>query len=294
MAINDLRIAIRRKNYSIRTEKSYTDWVGRLFRFISPVSPTDVDQQNIVAFLEYLAVHRGLSPSTQSLALNAISFYIKQVLNREIGDISSFIRAKPREKLPVILNPDEVSAVLDILNGVQWLVVSLLYGAGLRIMEAVRLRVQDIDFGYNQIIVRNGKGNKERVVPLPAKLIKPLKVHLEDVKRQHDADIKQGHGSVYMPQGLVKKYGKTDQQWVWQYVFPSHKLSVDPVSTVVRRHHINESTIQKCVRNTSRKLDINKRVTCHVFRHSYATHLLERGMGRFLLLQNRHTLHPCR
>ena len=277
-ALNDLRVAIRRKNYSIRTEKSYSDWVGRLFRFISPISPVEVGPKNIVAFLEYLAVQRGLSPRTQSLALNAISFYFKQVLNKEIGDISHFIRAKPREKLPVILAQGEVSAILDVLNGVQWLVVSLLYGAGLRIMEAVRLRVHDIDFSYNQIIVRNGKGNKERVVPLPAKLIRPLKNHLEDVKKLHDSDIKQGHGSVYMPQGLVKKYGKSDQQWVWQYVFPSHKLSVDPVSTVVRRHHINESTIQKCVRNTSRKLDINKRVTCHVFRHSYATHLLERGL----------------
>ncbi len=280
-AINDLRIAIRRKNYSIRTEKSYTDWVGRLFKYISPVSPLKVDQQNIVAFLEYLAVHRGLSPRTQSLALNAISFYFKQVLNKEIGDISHFIRAKPREKLPVILVQSEVSAILDDLNGVQWLVVSLLYGAGLRIMEAIRLRVHDIDFGYNQIIVRNGKGKKERVVPLPAKLIKPLKNHLGNVKRLHDADINQGHGGVYMPEELVKKYGKSDKQWVWQYVFPSYKLSVDPVSTAIRRHHINESTTQKCVRNTSRKLNINKRVTCHVFRHSYATHLLERGMDRF-------------
>ena len=292
--INRLRIAIRLKNHSIRTEKTYATWVQQFLKFNMQKAASELGSQSVLDFLEYLAIQRGVAPGTQSLALNAISFYFKNVLDREIGDISQFVRARPREKLPIILTRDEVSTVLNELSGVRWLVVSLLYGAGLRIMEAVRLRVHDIDFSYNQIIVRNGKGNKERVVPLPAKLIRPLENHLEDVKKLHDSDIKQGHGSVHMPQGLVKKYGKSDQQWVWQYVFPSHKLSVDPVSTVVRRHHINESTIQKCVRNTSRKLDINKRVTCHVLRHSYATHFLERGLGRFLLLENRHTLHPCR
>jgi integron integrase len=276
--INRLRIAIRRKNHSIRTEKTYATWVLKFLKFSIQKDETEVGAQSVQDYLEYLAIQRGVAPGTQSLALNAISFYFKNVLEREIGDISQFVRARPREKLPIILTRGEVSTVLNELTGVRWLVVSLLYGAGLRIMEAIRLRVQDIDFGYSQIIVRDAKGNKERVVPLPAKSIQAMKDHLRGVKEQHLDDLEQGNGSVYMPQGLIKKYGKSANQWVWQYVFPSKKLSVDPRSNIIRRHHINESTIQKCVRDLSRKLDINKRVTCHTFRHSYATHLLERGM----------------
>jgi len=268
--------------------------VQQFLKFSIPEAASEIGSQSVIGFLEYLAIQRGGAPGTQSLALNAISFYFKNVLEREIGDISQFVRARPREKLPIILTRDEVSTVLTELSGVRWLVVSLLYGAGLRIMEAIRLRVQDIDFGYSQIIIRDAKGNKERVVPLPSKSIQAMKDHLCGVKEQHMDDLEQGFGRVYMPQGLVKKYGSSANQWVWQYVFPSLKLSVDPRSNIVRRHHINESTIQKCVRDLSRKLEINKRVTCHTFRHSYATHLLERGMDRFLLLQNRHTLHPCR
>lgn len=276
--IDSLRIAIRRLNHSIRTEKTYTDWVLKFLNFNLYQNSTDIDKEGVLKYLEYLAIERMVAPKTQSVALNAISFYFKNVLSREIGDISQFVRSKSREKLPVILTRDEVSLVLSNLEGLQWLVACLLYGAGLRIMEAIRLRVQDIDFGYSQIIVRDAKGNKERVVPLPSKSIEAMKEHLSDVKKQHADDLEQGFGSVYMPQGLVKKYGKSDQQWVWQYVFPSKKLSVDPRSNIVRRHHINESTIQRAVRNLSRKLEINKRVTCHTFRHSYATHLLERGM----------------
>ncbi len=276
--INRLRLAIRRKNYSIRTEKTYTTWVEKFLDFHSRMGSDEVSSQVVVDFLEYLAIERGVAPGTQSLALNAVSFYFKNVLDRDMGDISQFVRAKPREKLPVILTREEVGTVLNELNGLHWLIVSLLYGAGLRIMEAVRLRIQDIDFGYSQIIIRDAKGNKERSMPLPARLMQPLKEHFGEVKKQHESDLDEGFGRVYMPQGLVKKYGKSDQQWVWQYAFPSHKLSVDPRSNIVRRHHINESTIQKCVRNLSRKLEINKRVTCHTFRHSYATHLLERGM----------------
>jgi len=276
--INRLRIIIRRKNHSIRTEKAYSDWLLRFLKFSSHKDIAEIDSQDVVAFLEYLAIQRGVSPKTQSLALNALSYYFKNVRQKEIGDISHFVRAKPREKLPLVLTRNEVSAFLEQLKGVQWLVVSLLYGAGLRIMETVRLRVQDIDFGFNQIVVREGKGNKERVIPLPARLIQPLKDHLLKVKQQHENDLSQGHGSVFMPHTLEKKYGKSSQLWVWQYVFPSYKLSVDPRTDSIRRHHISESSIQKRVRNLSRQLTINKRVTCHSFRHSYATHLLERGM----------------
>jgi integron integrase len=265
--IDQLRIAIRRKNNSIRTEKSYTDWTIRFFRFLPDKSVEDISPSDVVSFLEHLAIQRGVAPKTQSSALNALSYYFKQVREQELGDISHFIRAKPRQKLPVILTRQEVGDMLNALEGIQWLVVSLLYGAGLRIMEAMRLRAQDIDFGFNQIIVREGKGNKERVVPLPARLITPLKEHLTSIKQQHDADLEAGYGGVFMPPGLQKKYAKSNKQWVWQYVFPSKKLSVDPRSGIIQRHHINESTIQKRVRTTARDLKINKRVTCHTFRH---------------------------
>jgi len=276
--INSLRTEVRRMNYSIRTEKGYTDWVQKFLEFNRYQNRTDIDQHGVIKYLGYLAIERQVAPKTQSVALNAISFYFKNVLGHEIGDISQFVRAKPRLKLPIIMSRDEVSLILSNLEGVQWLVVSLLYGAGLRIMEAIRLRVQDIDFGYSQIIVRDAKGNKERAVPLPVKLMQFMKDHLAEVKKQHSEDLDQGLGRVYMPHTLVLKYGKSDQQWVWQYLFPSYKLSVDPRSGVVRRHHINETTIQRCVRNLSRKVEIHKRVTCHTFRHSYVTHLLERGM----------------
>lgn len=275
--IDRLRVAIRRKNYSIRTEKAYIDWLQRFLKFSSCKAVADIDASDVVAFLEHLAIKRGVSPKTQSLALNALSFYFKNVRQKEIGDISHFVRAKPRQKLPVILTRDEVSSMLEQLSGIQWLLVSMLYGAGLRIMEAVRLRVQDIDFGFNQIIVRESKGNKERVVPLPARLIQPMKDHLLKVKQQHEEDLSQGNGRVFMPHTLAAKYGKSCNLWFWQYVFPSHKLSVDPRTGSIRRHHIDESTIQKRVRNISRKLKMNKRITCHTFRHSYATHKLERG-----------------
>jgi integron integrase len=265
--IDQLRKAIRRKNCSIRTEKSYTDWTLRFFRFIPEKTVDDISPSDVVSFLEHLAVQLEVAPNTQSAALNALSYYFKQVRKRELGDISNFIRAKPRQKLPVILTRQEVGDILNSLEGIQWIIVSLLYGAGLRIMEAVRLRVHDIDFGFNQIIVRENKGNKERVVPLPARLIDQLKSHLTTIKQQHDEDLKTGYGSVFMPPGLQKKYAKSNKQWVWQYVFPSKKLSVDPRSGIIQRHHINESTIQKRVRTTARDLKINKRVTCHTFRH---------------------------
>ncbi len=269
---------MRRLNRSIRTEKTYVDWIGKFLRFHGDKPVDSLVPENVVEFISNLAVERGLAPGSQSVALNALSFYFKQVRQQELGDISHFIHARPRQKLPVILSREEVASVLERVNGVHWLVISLLYGAGLRIMEAVRLRVQDIDFAYTQIIVRESKGNKERVVPLPARLIDPMKNHLRAVKSLHDQDLVEGFGSALMPTGAITKYGKSSTQWVWQYVFPSLKLSIDPRSGMTRRHHINESTIQKKVRNLARELEIPKRVGCHTFRHSFATHLLEKGV----------------
>lgn len=269
---------VRANGYSIRTEQTYTHWLNRFLRFCKNARSGSIDNQSVIAYLSYLSAERSVAPATQSLALNAISFYFKSVLNQELGDLSDFVKAKRREKLPVVLSTEEVSAMLGALSGVQLALVSLLYGCGLRLMEAVRLRVQDIDFSYQQVIIRNGKGNKERVVPLPVKLVEPLKAHLSRIKTQHSEDLDLGYGSVYMPAELVKKYGKSDKQWVWQYLFPSIKLSVDPRSNKVRRHHLSERSLQRLVTDTARKLEIAKRVTCHVFRHSFATHQLERGM----------------
>tara|TARA_R110002167_G_scaffold272029_1_gene478538 strand:+ start:137 stop:1507 length:1371 start_codon:yes stop_codon:yes gene_type:complete len=276
--IEKLIYVIRSKGYSIRTEKTYVHWVNRFLKFNANQKTESLDDQSVIAYISYLAVNKGVSPATQALALNAISFYFKSVLTQELGDLSAFIKAKKRHKLPVVLTSDEVISILKEVSGVQLLLVSLLYGGGLRLMEAVRLRVQDVDFGYQQIIIRNAKGNKERIVPLPVKISDSMKQHIIEMKRQHEIDIKDGFGSVYMPAELVKKYGKSDKQWVWQYIFPSTKLSVDPKTQIIRRHHLHESTLQKTVRNVARKLNIPKRVTCHTFRHSFATHNLERGM----------------
>lgn len=277
-AIEKLIYVIRAKGYSIRTEKTYIHWVNRFLVFKFRQNLKEFDDACVIAYVSFLAVDKGVSAATQALALNAISFYYKSVLNIELGDLSAFVKAKKRHKLPVVLTQEEVVLMLKEFSGVQLLLVSLLYGCGLRLMEAVRLRVQDIDFGYQQIIIRNAKGNKERIVPLPVKIAGSIKQHIADINRQHKTDIQDGFGSVYMPSELVKKYGKSDKQWVWQYIFPSSKLSLDPKTKVVRRHHLHESTLQKSVRNAARKLNISKRVTCHTFRHSFATHNLERGM----------------
>ena len=276
--INDLRLAIRRLNYSIRTEKAYTDWVGRFLHFHKDVRVDDLLDKHIVTYIEHLAVQREVAPATQAAALNAIVFYFKHVLQRDIGDFSDFVKAKRREKLPVVLTTDETAKMLSAVDGIYYLLFALMYGCGLRVMEAVRLRVQDIDFGYQQVIVRESKGNKERVVPLPAKLNNTLKTHLTNIKKQHDTDLADGYGTVYVPPGLAKKYGPSSKQWVWQYVFPSYKVSADPKSGLIRRHHVHETAVQRKVRDVARQLGLQKRVTCHTLRHSFATHCLERGL----------------
>ncbi len=275
--LDALRLVIRRFNYSIRTEKSYVDWVRRFFQYHSNTDLPSLTGEHIKSFIEFLALDKGVAPATQAAALNGVVFYFKNVRAQDPGDFNDFIRAKRREKLPVVLTPQEVSRLINGVSQAYYLIVSLLYGCGLRVMEAARLRVQDIDFGYQQIIVREGKGNKERVIPLPITLTDALRAHLDKIRIQHNEDLKQGHGTVYMPHRLANKYGPSSKQWAWQYVFPAQRLSVDPKSGLVRRHHVHESAIQKQVRNVSRALGFEKRVTCHTFRHSYATHLLERG-----------------
>jgi len=272
-----MKAEIRRRGYSIRTEQTYISWVARYIGFHQGHNPADLDMSAISSFLEHLALARNVSSSTQNQALNALVFLYKQVLGQELGKLESFVRAKRPKRLPVVLTPGEVRRLLGGMHGVFRLQAGLLYGAGMRLMECVRLRVQDVDFEYRQIIVRNGKGMKDRVVPLPDSCIEPLQIHLAEVKRLFKQDLAEGHGEVFLPDALARKYPKAATEWRWQYVFPSQRLSVDPRSKQVRRHHLHENGLQKAVKQAANAAGIEKRASCHSLRHSFATHLLEHG-----------------
>lgn len=275
--LDQVRAAIRVKHYSRRTEASYVNWIKRFILFHGKRHPREMGEAEINQFLTHLAVKENVAPSTQNQALCAIIFLYKRVLKREIGDLGDLIWAKKPKKLPVVLTKSEVKAVIAQLHDVKQLMVKILYGAGLRLLECLRLRVQDIDFEYAQIIVRDAKGKKDRVTVLPETIIDELKRHLEKVKRLHEKDLKQGFGEVYLPYALEKKYTNANKEWKWQYIFPAPKLSIDPRSGKTRRHHLNESYLQKVVKVAVQKAGINKHATCHTFRHSFATHLLEAG-----------------
>ena len=231
----------------------------------------------IEAFLTHLAVKENVAASTQNQALAALLFLYREVLNKDLDGPIDAMRAKRPKRLPTVLTKEEVSKVIGFLSGTNQLMVKLLYGSGLRLMECVRLRVKDVDFAQRQIIVRDGKGMKDRVTMLPDVLIPPLQEHLRHVKRIHDDDLAKGYGSVYLPFALERKYPNANREWIWQYVFPAYKRSTDPRSGAIRRHHIHESGLQKAVKRAAKLAGINKRVTCHTFRHSFATHLLENG-----------------
>ncbi|MEN8171223.1 MAG: integron integrase [Pseudomonadota bacterium] len=268
---------IRLRDYSIRTEQTYETWVVKFMTFQPHNEIDDFSALDVKAFLEHLVVHGNVSASTQNVALNALNFFFNEVIKRPIGELGGFARAKRAKRLPTVLSSQEVNALLDDMDGVQYLMAALLYGSGMRLMECVRLRVQDLDFSYHQVLVRNGKGKKDRVVPLPQKLEPLLREHLLGVKKQHEDDLDDGFGEVFMPDALARKFTKGAVDWSWQYVFPSGRLSVDPRSKKQRRHHVDESSLQKAVKRASRNVGINKRVSCHTLRHSFATHLLENG-----------------
>jgi integron integrase len=272
-----LSTEIRTRHYSIRTEKSYEHWVRRFIAFHGLSSPRDLTPAAVKEYLEYLAEEREVSASTQNQALNALVFLYDQVLHEPLGPIGEFTKAKRPQRIPVVLSAEEVGRLLENLSGTKALMAGLLYGSGLRLMECLRLRVKDIDFALGQIVVRDGKGQKDRVTVLPKKYEQALREHLAQVRKQHQKDLAGGGGDVYIWPGLERKYPKAAKEWIWQYVFPAEGLSVDPRSKKVRRHHMHESILQRAVREAALKAGLTKPVSCHVLRHSFATHLLESG-----------------
>lgn len=240
-----LLVEIRRRNYSIRTEQSYEHWVSRFIAFCGNQSISSLGADDVRRFLEHLAIEKNVAASTQNQALNALVFLFDQVLQQPLGDLKGFARAKRPKRLPVVLSKPEVERLLNQLQGKHRLMASLLYGAGLRLMECVRLRIKDVDFDYNQITVRDGKGQKDRVVPLPKRLIPALQDHLKDVRNLHNSDLESGFGEVYLPGALARKYPNAPKEWGWQFLFPSSRISVDPRSGIARRHHIHETSLQK-------------------------------------------------
>lgn len=268
---------LRVKHYSMRTEKSYVDWIKRFIWFHDKKHPKDMGAPEVEAFLSHLAVERNVSSSTQNQAKSALLFLYKEVLEINLPWLDNVTQAKVPKRIPVVMTKQEVQAVLTRLDGTVWLIASLLYGSGLRIMECLRLRVKDVDFSRREILVREGKGFKDRVTMLPSSLVEPLKTHLSKVQALHQQDLASGHGEVYMPMALDKKYPNAGKEWGWQYVFPSRNLSTDPRSGVVRRHHADEKAIQRQMKKAVLLAGITKPATPHTFRHSFATHLLEGG-----------------
>lgn len=275
--LDQVRACLRVKHYSKRTEEAYINWIKRFIIFHNKKHPNEMGEKEIKEYLTSLAVEGKVAASTQNQALCAIIFLYKEVLKKKIGNLEDIIWAKKPKKLPVVYTRDEVKTVLKNLTGTEWIICNILYGAGLRLIECLRLRTQDIDFTYNQIIIRSGKGDKDRVTILPDIIKEVLKARLNDVKKQHLKDLEKGNGSVYLPYALEKKYPNASKEWGWQYVFPSGDLSMDPRSGITRRHHLNESAIQKAIKLANRKAGIIKNAGCHSLRHSFATHLLEAG-----------------
>jgi integron integrase len=275
--LDRLRAEIRMRHYSLRTEQAYVDWARRFILFHNKRHPKEMGAGELRDFLSHLAVDRNVSASTQNQAKSALLFLYREVLKIELPWLDEVISAKTAKRLPVVLTQVEMRDLLNAMSGTMGLMASLLYGTGMRLMEGLRLRVKDVEFSRREIIVREGKGNKDRVTVLPENVILPLKAHLEKVKALHERDLAAGFGEVFLPDALAVKYPSAPKAWGWQFVFPSPVRSIDPRSGVERRHHVYETSVQRAVREASRLAGIHKPVTPHVLRHSFATHLLQAG-----------------
>ena len=271
------RSEIRVRHYSIRTEEAYGAWIRRFLRFHKMQHPRDMGAEEVNRFLTHLAVDKHVAASTQRQALSAILFLYREVLGQKLPWLDDVVRAKQPKRLPTVLSREEVAAILSRLEGTAQLVVLLLYGTGMRILECLRLRIQDIDFDLGHITIRNPKGGRDRVTMLPDSTRERLHGHLLEVRAAHEMDLAEGFGSVYLPNALAREYPHADRDWKWQYVFPASKRGVDPRSGIVRRHHLHESVIRKAIYAAARSAGTNKKVSCHTFRHSFATHLLIAG-----------------
>lgn len=275
--LQQVRHHIRFKHYSIRTEEAYINVIRNFILYHKKRHPKEMGVDEVRQYLSHLANNGNVSASTQNVALSALLFLYREVLLIELPLIEGVERAKRPHRVPVVLTVDEVKRVLAYITGTHYLMASLLYGAGLRLMECIRLRVKDLDFNYRQIIVRDGKGEKDRRTILPELLIEPLRVHLSRVRLQHDEDVRLGCGGVCLPYALERKYPSAPIEWLWQYAFPASKISIDPRSGLRRRHHASEDRLQRVVKEAIRRAGIEKRASCHTLRHSFATHLLEDG-----------------
>jgi integron integrase len=275
--LDQVRDRVRIKHYSIRTEQAYVDWVRRFVVFCDLRHPRELGREEVEAFLTHLAVAGRVSASTQNQAKSALLFLYKEVLGVELPWLDGIQSAKRSVRLPVVLTPEEVEAVLAAADGTPGLILRLLYGTGMRVLECLRLRVKDVDFGRWEILVRDGKGAKDRVTMLPMRLALPLREHLARVKRLHAADLAASMQGVSLPFALARKYPNAGREWAWQYVFPSSRPSTDPRSGVERRHHVHETVVQRTMRQALMNAGIGKPATPHTLRHSFATHLLEAG-----------------
>ena len=275
--IESMRLALRSRHYSRRTESTYISWVKKFIYFNNLRHPREMGEKEINDYLTFLAVRKKVSSSTQNQALCAILFLYKHVLGREIGDLGDVIRARKPKHLPVVLTRNEVKRVLSYLSGANWLMASIMYGSGLRLAECLRLRVQDIDFEANTILVRDGKGSKDRVTMLPSNLKAPVKKHIARVRKIHEKDLSDGWGAVQLPYALERKYPNAASDWGWQWVFPQKYRWIDNKTGKQGSHHIDASIIQKAFKSAVREAGIVKHATCHTLRHSFATHLIEKG-----------------
>lgn len=275
--LDQVRDAIRLRHYSIRTEQAYTDWIRRFIVFHNKRHPCEMADAEVTEFLTHLARVGNVAASTQNQALSALLFLYKEVLKVEIGWLDKVERAKKPTKLPVVLTAAEVQRIFAALRGKEKLMAQLLYGSGLRLMECVRLRVKDLDFARAHITVREAKGGKDRITMLPVNLAQPLQQHLAAMRLQHQQDLSDGFGSVYLPFALARKYPNTEREWCWQYVFPSSRIARDPRSGKMQRHHIAEGLLQSALKRAVRASGVAKPATCHSLRHSFATYLLENG-----------------